>query len=206
MFYIFPNLIPSLKCDQLLEGLLKEYTFEEGAVKTADSRLSNKIQQSPDSTYRQGSVAFLKPAHDYIHTTIDDCITKANNNYFNYNIRSLEAVQFTRYEVGDYYHWHQDWLNADDRQSRKLSLILNLSDYKDFDGGRLEFFSSTEKASGFTSVRFNGKDYNSEEVRDFAWSKGTVLVFCSRDWHRITPLTKGIRYSIVSWISGPNLV
>ena len=122
--------------------------------------MSSKIQQGPDSTYRQGSVAFLKPAHDYIHTTIDDCITKANNNYFNYNIRSLEAVQFTRYQAGDYYHWHQDWLNTDNRHSRKLSLILNLSDYKDFDGGRLEFFSSTEKASGFTPVRLNGKDYN----------------------------------------------
>ena len=84
MFYIFPNFIPSLKCDQLVEDLLKEYTFKEGAVKTADSKLSSKIQQGPDSTYRQGSVAFLKPAHDYIHTTIDDCITKANNNYFNW--------------------------------------------------------------------------------------------------------------------------
>ena len=199
MFYIFPNRVPSEKCDELLEGLLKEYTFKEGSVK-------KQGEQSPDSKHRRSDVAFLKPTRDYIHETIDDCITGANNNYFNYNIRSLEPVQFTRYQVGDYYNWHQDWLNEDNSKSRKLSLILNLSDSKDFDGGRFEFFSNSKEASGFTSIRFNDKDYNDKEVRDFAWSKGTVLVFCSRDWHRITPLTKGIRYSIVSWITGPNLV
>ena len=36
--------------------------------------------------------------------------------------------------------------------------------------------------------------------------QGSVIVFDSRDWHRVTPITKGIRYSIVCWTKGPNLV
>jgi predicted 2-oxoglutarate/Fe(II)-dependent dioxygenase YbiX len=71
----------------------------------------------------------------------------------------------------------------------------------------LEFFESHgSKTSGFSSVFIDGKTIEAEKVRDLAWSKGTVLVFCSRDWHRVTPITKGIRYSLVSWILGPNLV
>ncbi len=199
MFYIYPNKISSEKCDELLESCLEKHTFEEATVQTEDG-------QDSDALYRRCKVAFIEPTRDFLHETIDDCITTANNNYFNYNIRALEPVQFARYEVGDYYHWHQDYRHTDNGMSRKLSFILNLTDYEDYEGGHVEFFESHGKASGFSSVFIDGKTYEEEEVRDLAWSKGTVLVFCSRDWHRVTPITKGIRYSIVSWITGPNLV
>ncbi|MDP7367728.1 MAG: 2OG-Fe(II) oxygenase [Candidatus Pacebacteria bacterium] len=199
MFYIYPNKISSEKCDELLEGYLKKHTFEEAKIK-------KESHQVPDASYRRCKVAFIEPARDFLHETIDDCITNANDNYFNYNIRTLEPVQFAKYEVGEYYHWHQDYRQTDNGISRKLTFVVSLSDCKDYEGGHLEFFESHGKASGFSSVFIDGKTIEEEKVRDLAWSKGTVLVFCSRDWHRVTPITKGVRYSLVSWILGPNLV
>ena len=42
----------------------------------------------------------------------------------------------------------------------------------------------------------------SEEVKE----QGTVIVFDSRDWHRVTPVTKGVRYSLVCWTVGPRFI
>ena len=39
--------------------------------------------------------------------------------------------------------------------------------------------------------------------KDKAREKGTMIVFSSFLYHRITPITEGYRYSIVGWISGP---
>jgi hypothetical protein len=41
-----------------------------------------------------------------------------------------------------------------------------------------------------------------KDIRD----QGSVIVFDSRDWHRVTPCTKGTRYSIVCWTVGPNFI
>ena len=43
-----------------------------------------------------------------------------------------------------------------------------------------------------------------EEMEKDIRDQGTVIVFDSRDWHRVTPVTKGTRYSLVCWTVGPN--
>jgi len=37
-------------------------------------------------------------------------------------------------------------------------------------------------------------------------SEGSILVFDSHIWHRVKPVTKGVRYSLVSFIVGPAFV
>ena len=65
---------------------------------------------------------------------------------------------------------------------RKLSIVIQLSDPKDYDGGDFEFFD--EGGNG----KFRGK--------------GSVLVFPSVHMHRVTEVTSGVRYSLVSWAEG----
>ena len=33
--------------------------------------------------------------------------------------------------------------------------------------------------------------------------RGSVIVFPSFVWHRVKPVTKGVRYSVVAWYGGP---
>ena len=37
-------------------------------------------------------------------------------------------------------------------------------------------------------------------------AKGTVIVFPSAILHRVTPVTKGARYSLVQWYNGPDFI
>ena len=60
-----------------------------------------------------------------------------------------------------------------------------MTDKNDYEGGDFEF------RDGKNVDLFNAKE------------RGTIIVFPSLLYHRITPLTKGNRYSIVGWVVGP---
>ena len=75
---------------------------------------------------------------------------------------------------------------------RKLSLTLCLTDPKEYEGGELQFF--------------NGERPIEQRIINDIQDQGSVIVFDSRDWHRVTPVTKGTRYSLVCWSVGPNFL
>ena len=99
-----------------------------------------------------------------------------------------EKFQFTIYDGDDsHYTWHVDTIQ-DQNQAistpRKLSMVMQLSDPIDYSGGDLEL-----------------KTGPSETV--VTKSKGLVVAFPSYTLHRVTPVTSGIRKSLVMWIEGP---
>ena len=99
-------------------------------------------------------------------------------------------VQYTKYQKGDFYSWHtDDDFNATHKKYqnvRKLSITvaLNMGSYE---GGDLQMILNHQKDPRTMRLEF-----------------GDVLVFPSFTQHQITPITKGIRYSLVSWVSGPS--
>jgi Rps23 Pro-64 3,4-dihydroxylase Tpa1-like proline 4-hydroxylase len=98
-------------------------------------------------------------------------------------------VQYTKYQKGDFYTWHtDDDFNATHKKHqnvRKLSITaaLNVGSYE---GGDLQIILNYQK-----------------EPRTMRLEFGDALVFPSFTQHQITPITEGIRYSLVSWVSGP---
>ena len=135
---------------------------------------------------------------------------KANRENFLYDLTSLdhECMQFTRYDVGEYYGWHndsgisnwykplssanidveklkQDYVNENTEFIRKLSFVLQLSDPDDYEGGNLQILSDI------------GKSYICPRKR------GTIIFFDSRSQHRVLKVTKGTRNSLVGWCVGP---
>ncbi|HUO02673.1 MAG TPA: 2OG-Fe(II) oxygenase [Rhizomicrobium sp.] len=96
-----------------------------------------------------------------------------------------ETLQYTIYETdeGGHYDWHTDTI-VTAPMPRKLSLSLQLSDPADYDGCVLE-------------VRAN----NSVDAAPV--ERGAVIAFPSYVLHRVTPVARGRRASLVSWISGP---
>jgi PKHD-type hydroxylase len=68
--------------------------------------------------------------------------------------------------------------------TRKLSLSVQLSEPEDYEGGSLLL-------------------YNGEEPMTLPKTRGTGLFFPSYSLHEVTPVTKGIRYSLVAWFLGP---
>lgn len=110
-----------------------------------------------------------------------------NAKFYNFDLHGfLEDMQFTVYKADDesHYTWHIDM--ADHAPAaRKLSLVLQLSDPSEYEGGELQTMTSCNSAS-------------------VDRQKGLIAAFPSYVLHRVTPVTKGTRYSIVVWVCGPS--
>ena len=204
MYYFFPQIIPKKDCKSIINRYLKKY---KGKMKEASTlNTVNWVKQKPihNESYRKTDVVFLEQ-EDEMYPMVNHYINEANNLFFKYNIKYIEPVQFARYKCGGHYHWHQDFSPTLNGESRKLSLTMNLSDPDTYEGGRLEFFSGKDDG-GYGTVTINGVTMSKEQVRESVGKQGSVIVFDSRDYHRVTPVTKGTRYSIVCWTVGPDLI
>lgn len=104
---------------------------------------------------------------------------------WNYDILYTEGIQVGQYGEGGHYDWHADWdpFQKDGTGTqRKLSVSLFLSDPADYEGG---------------DFKFRGDEVGKR-------SQGTIVVFPSFVEHIVEPVTKGVRYSAVTWARGPD--
>ena len=110
------------------------------------------------------------------------------NAYFGVNLSGYRAAQLTRYDNKGAYDWHRDngiMDPQDDTLVRKLSAVLQLSKPEDYKGCELQLF--------------NGEG----ELEELPIkNQGSIIVFKSEEWHRVTELTEGTRYSLVMWGHG----
>ena len=114
-----------------------------------------------------------------------DTVAPINARTNKFDIDSIKEMNMLKYGVGGKYDWHQDVIYKHPKE-RKFTFIIQLSDSNEYEGGDLEFFE-------------NNLGHDPDECRE----KGSMIVFSSFLYHRITPLTKGNRYSIVGWVFGP---
>jgi len=151
------------------------------------------------SKIRKSDVVFLTDM--FIYKTISPFIQKANESAgWNFEWDYSESCQFTTYNKGYFYDWHTDgthipYKNANKNflgKIRKLSVTVSLSNPKAYKGGDLQFDFSNPKDSKKRTPR------TVEEIRP----QGSIVVFPSFTWHRVTPVTKGTRYSLVIWSIG----
>lgn len=113
---------------------------------------------------------------------------KANRDIWEYDLTYLQGIQVTKYDVNDKYDWHSDYgTEIDNNHTRKLSASLLVTDESEYEGGDFEF------------IDYHGKTITAPK------KKGTIILFDSRIPHRVTPVTKGTRTSLVAWMLGPKL-
>lgn len=95
--------------------------------------------------------------------------------------------QYVEYRPGwGQFDWHDDYSHGLPEAPRKLTIIIQLSSPRDYEGGALEVMGA--------------------ETDQMPRDRGTVVVFPSFRVHRVTPVVHGMRKSLVSWIAGPRLV
>jgi PKHD-type hydroxylase len=109
-----------------------------------------------------------------------------NGQFFDFDIWGFsEDLQYTIYDSSNaHYTWHVDHGGNVGISPRKLSLVLQLSDPHEYDGGDLEILASSEPTK-------------------ITKQKGLVAAFPSYVLHRVTPVTRGVRKTIVVWLTGP---
>ena len=125
-----------------------------------------------------------------MYKQIENQLSIVNLNHFGFDgVTLTEPAQFTEYPKGGFYDWHMD-LNAfgQDGQNpiRKISMTLLLSDPKDFTGGDLMFSEMGDN-------------------KPLPLKQGQAIFFASFLRHKVAPVKKGIRRSMVMWFGGPPL-
>ena len=197
MFYIFPRAVSKKECERLLNYCIENTKFTAASIlKKGEYDIDSVHTGRMDSKIRKTDIAFVTPDNqkdNMVNEIAWHFLTMANEKLFNYKFESFQPVQFARYRDGGHYGWHQDTSGiSPSGESRKLSLTFSLSDPNTYEGGYLEFWR----------CNLPMEELDIKDIRD----QGSVIVFDSRDYHRVTPVTKGTRYSIVCWSVGPNFV
>ena len=201
-YWFFTKALSSKFCDDIIQHA-KQQKKELGLVgdlakKNKDKKLTNKDKKELKNI-RNSNVVWL--SDQWIYNEIHPYIHTANKNSgWNFEWDRSEACQFTIYKKNQFYDWHCDsweapYANPDNKDThgkiRKLSVTCSLSDPKDYEGGELEF-------------DFRNMDPDKQSIRKCAEIKprGSIVVFPSFVWHRVKPVTKGTRYSLVIWNLG----
>ena len=146
------------------------------------------------SNWRSTKVKFIDSSH-YIGKLCLDNVMDVNLQMYNYDLRQYDNGQFqyAHYNVNDYYKWHVDNKKVANRFSvRKLSFSLVLND--DYEGGVLQIATPQTPDSE-----------DPYHIFSVPKKRGTLIVFSSHILHQVTPVTHGIRKSIVGWFTGPPL-
>lgn len=141
-----------------------------------------------ESDYRISDICWIDggPTSDWLYKKLADYAIEANKQMWNFDIWGYhDTLQYTiYYGDGGHYDWHADL--GPGISNRKLSCVLQLSDPKDYEGGDLQ-------------MNIGGS------ILTVPREKGLLCFFPSFVLHRVTPLTGGIRKSLVTWLCGANL-
>lgn len=135
---------------------------------------------------RDSNVVFVEADNfQWVYQRIGDMVNTLNNDYFNFDLWGFaEGLQFTEYNSpGGKYDSHIDKMYSG--TIRKLSVVIQLSDPSSYDGGELQLLYKGERSPEIMSKK-----------------RGDLSLFPSYTLHRVTPVTRGTRYSLVGWITG----
>ena len=162
-----------------------------------ERKTGRKGDYKPDPKTRISDVAWCND--QWLYDIIWPFMQRANDDAgWRYHIKAAESCQITRYKKGGFYSFHRDGfgdhLSAYNNPTnafmhghvRKLSMSVMLND--NFDGGAFEFASYGKEKCSITPVEATA---------------GSVIIFPSSMEHRVAPVTKGTRYSLVCWFVGP---
>jgi PKHD-type hydroxylase len=167
---------------------------------TKEDQPLNKQEMETLKVKRNSKVVWLDEL--WIYKAIQPFVHTANRHAgWNFEWGWSESAQFTIYTKGMHYNWHIDSLPGPYTEEgpfqgkiRKLTSVLVLSDPKEYQGGELEFQFHAE------DPQFN-KQRQIRVAKEVA-PKGSIIVFPSFVWHRVKPVTKGVRYTMPTWHIG----
>ena len=119
-----------------------------------------------------------------MYQNIEKIMKQTNGNHFGFDgMQITEMAQYTEYPEGGFYDWHVDNdVNCQNEPPvRKISMTCLLSPQNEFEGGDLELI---------------------KEGQSVKLKQGQAIFFASFIRHRVAPVIRGNRKSLVMWFGG----
>lgn len=173
-----PAALSPAQCDQLIR-----------LVQAHDLADAGLVGGTKSAQIRSAKLAWLDdiPAAAWVLDAMITCVATANRNTFNFDLTDFgESPQVARYAAAgaDHFDWHADIGAGVWAAKRKLTIVVQLSDPTDYEGGTLQLRPDST-------------------ITDAPATRGTATIFPSFVLHRVTPVTKGTRWSLTLWAHGP---
>jgi PKHD-type hydroxylase len=199
-YWYFKSAVTPEQCNKIIDlGIKTKFDLGTvGGIKIKNYKKISKEEKNQLIKIRKSNVAWLEDK--WLYDLITPYITTANKNAnWNFQVDWFENIQFTIYKKSQFYDWHQDcWDKPYEMPNpnyngkiRKISATIQLSDPKDYKGGELQFDFRNQI----------NKSSNIIKPKELL-PQGTIVVFPSHIYHKVTPVTKGTRYSLVLWSLG----
>ena len=204
-YWYFQAIIPPRICDLIVKYGKAEKQREIMAItggfgrdRDLNKNPLNKDEVKDLQKKRDSNIIWMNDP--WIYKEIQPYVRMANKNAgWNFDWDWSESCQFTIYKKGQYYDWHCDsWdkpyvtNDVTNGKIRKLSVTVTLTDPKEYKGGELEF----------DFRQYDPDKRRRTQVCKDILPKGSLVVFPSFVWHRVKPVKKGVRYSLVMWNLG----
>lgn len=168
----------------------------ESAPKKEATTLGDPSKTDQTVPIRVSNVSFHKrdDRNGWVFQRINSALEVVNNSWYGFKLNGYDAFQYTEYHAvaGGKYDWHMDtclaadFLPTDMIEPRKLSMSLFLNDPAEYEGGELQFNLGMENTPQTALAK-----------------RGRMIVFPSFMIHRVAPLSRGVRKSLVVWVTGP---
>ena len=200
-WYIFNQEIDKTTCNKIKK--LGQGKWEESHVDTSKGTTDEERKTGRKGDYKTDKKTRISEVfwttEQWIYDLTFPYMYEANQKAgWNLDIKAAESMQLTRYKKGGFYSFHKDGnsdhLSVYDMPGnqfmhghvRKISMSIILND--NFEGGAFEFASYSKEECSITPIEAK---------------VGDLIFFCSGMEHRVAPVTKGVRYSLVNWFVGP---
>ena len=148
-----------------------------------------------DDKLRQSDIRMHDINRDnrWIFERVADAFETANRDAYNFELDGFTRFQYSEYnDRGAHYEYHMDlsFASISERAviGRKLSLSVMLNDHSEFSGGDFQMVIDSQTMASPITVPHK---------------KGRFVFFPSFLIHRVAPVTKGSRRSLVFWALGP---
>lgn len=174
-YYWFQNGFNFSELEEI-EKLATKYPYTDATI------IGN---ESINESIRKSKIKWVHPDDNsqWLYDKFAGMVIEANKTW-KFNLYSIiDSIQYTEYLAGGgHYDWHVD-IGPKNISHRKVSIVVQLSDPSEYDGGDLEL-------------------WNGGAIKSVFRGRGTTVLFPSFTMHRVTPVTRGLRKSLVLWVGG----
>lgn len=182
-YYFLPRLLSPETCGRVIEAA---QLYEPAEAIVGDGNAGRL-----DRDYRRSIIRWLAygPETSVLYEALTYALRWINDKTWRLDLSHFPgALQYTEYAAWDqqHYDWHMDF-GAGEFANRKLSISVLLTPGDEYEGGDFEF-----QDTGMP-----------DEHRTVLRQQGAAVIFPSFYRHRVTPVTRGKRISLVGWMGGP---
>lgn len=195
-YFLIENALSNQQTDDIL-GILSKY--DSNTIDTEHFKNNEHLRwlyvtcRSDESPSKLGITKHIPELKVYDDLIIQKCMIE-NKRIWNLDISSAITTKYLVYDIDQHSDWHLDGSFGvqsahmpDDIVWRKLSATVALTD-DEYDGGEFEMIISAMPTNSYVKIKP---------------SKGSILLFPPFINHRIKPITKGTRKTLVYWFCGP---